>query len=71
METHGIAALSELAESFRGNEERRITRKDFEAALRRHLNDSHSYQLITQIWNKVSLSYDVYVGRLTSLTEDV
>lgn len=50
MATHGLAALSELAESFRRDEERRITRKDFEAALRRHLCDSH---VIMQLWNKV------------------
>ena len=47
------AALSELAESFAGDEERRIKREDFEAVLRRHLSGSHAEQQIAQLWDKV------------------
>lgn len=59
MESKGSAALSELAESLRGHEERRITRKDFEAVLRRHFSGSHADQQIIQLWDKVQQEYRV------------
>ena len=49
-------ALSELAQSLRGCELRRMTRSDFETIVRKHLSGSHVDQQIAQLWDKVSSS---------------
>ena len=51
-----VGALSELAQSLRGSELRRITRSDFETTVRKHLSGSHVDQQIAQLWDKVSSS---------------
>lgn len=58
MENKGVTALSELAETFRNNENRRITKDEFKALLRQHLSGSHADQQITQLWDKVYRTSD-------------
>lgn len=58
MENKGVTALSELAETFRKNENRRITKEEFKALLRQYLSGSHADQQITQLWDKVYRTSD-------------
>lgn len=55
MENKGVTALSELAETFRNNEDRQIAKEEFKAVLGQHFNGSHADQQITQLWDKVGL----------------
>ncbi|CAI8023726.1 WD repeat-containing protein 49, partial [Geodia barretti] len=55
-EMEAVGAISELAQSLRGCELRRITRSDFETTVRKHLSGSHADQQIAQLWDKVSRS---------------
>ena len=55
MEASVIAALSELADSLRGDEKKTVTREDFSATLKQHLSGSHAEHQITQLWEKVGL----------------
>ena len=53
VQMEAVSALSELAESLRGRELRRIKRCDFESTLRKYLSGSHAEQQIAQLWDKV------------------
>lgn len=56
MDASGIAALSELADSLRGDEERRMTREEFETIVKHHFSGSHAKQQIKQLWEKVDIT---------------
>lgn len=49
----GTAALSELVESFRGDEEKHIVREEFEEVLDKYVNGPRATQQIAQLWDKV------------------
>ena len=55
----GTAALSELVESFRGDEEKQIVREEFEKVLSQYVNGPRATQQVAQLWDKVSRSRDV------------
>lgn len=52
-----MEALSELVESFRGDEDRQIVREEFEEVLGQYVNGPRATQQIAQLWDKVSWSY--------------
>ena len=53
-----VAALSEVAENLRESEGRRLSKEQFEDALRKYLSGSHAEQQILQLWDKACVAYN-------------